>query len=71
MWIQSAEPIGGGFAFRATDIVGAEQDLSLQIAFVDDIGVDEAEAADAAGGEVHEGGRPEATDSDTENAALF
>ena len=71
MWIQSAEPIGGGFAFRATDIVGAEQDLSLQIAFVDDIGVDEAEAADAAGGEVHEGGRPEATDADAEDAAIF
>ena len=31
----------------------------------------EAEAADAAGGEVHEGGRPEATDADAEDAAIF
>lgn len=71
MWIQLAEPVGGGFALRATDIVGAEQDLSLQVAFVNDIGVDEAEAADAGGGEVHEGGRPEATDADAEDAAIF
>ena len=71
MWIQLAEPVGGSLAFRATDIVGAEQDLSLQVAFVNDIGVDEAEAADAGGGEVHESGRPQTPHSDAEDAAIF
>jgi hypothetical protein len=71
MWIQVAEPVGGGLAFRATDVVGAEKDLSLQVAFVDDIGVDETEAADAGSGEVHEGGRPETTGADAEDAAIF
>ena len=70
-FLRAAEPVGSGLAFWATDIVGAEEDLSLQIAFVDDIGLDEAEAADAGGGEVHEGGRPEAADADAEDAAVF
>ena len=44
-------------------------DLPLQVRFVDDVGVDDAERPDAGGGEVERCGRAEAAGADQEHPA--
>ena len=49
---------------RHADAVGGVQDLPLQVRVVDDVLVDDAERADAGGGQVEAGGRAEAARAD-------
>ena len=45
-------------------------DLPLEVGVVDDVGVDDPEPADACGGEVERGRRPEPAGADQEDARL-
>ena len=45
------------------------EDLALQVALVDDVEVDEADAADAGRGQVERGGRAEPAGADQQHAA--
>ena len=53
-----------------TDAVDVVQDLALQVRGVDLVHVDDADRADAGGGEVHRGGRAEATGTEQEHLRL-
>ena len=46
------------------------RDLPLQVRLVDDVRVDDAERADAGGGEVERGGRAEASCADQQDAGV-
>ena len=52
------------------DAVHVVEDLALQVRRVDDVHVDDAERADARGGEVERGGRAEAAGAEEQHAAL-
>ena len=62
--INRREPIPRRLAFRASDIGGAVEQLPLQIRKLDLIEIDEADRADAGGGEIKCGGRSQATRAD-------
>ncbi len=61
----------GGFHFGFADLVHAEEDLALEVAVVDDVEVDDADGADAGGGEIEEDGAAEATGADDEDFGGF
>ena len=53
--------------FRRADVRGAVQHLPLQVAQVDDVVIDEADPADARGGEIERQRRAEASDADEDD----
>src|SRR5262249_13861802 len=66
--IERVQPIFRGLQLGAADVGRTVQDLALQVAEVDDVEVDDAERADAGGGEIHGDGRSESAGADAENA---
>ena len=50
--------------------VGRVDDLALQVRVVDDVGIDDAERADACGGEVERRGRAEPAGADQQHARV-
>ena len=52
---------------RAADVRRAVNDLPLQVAEVDDVEVDDADGADAGGGEIHRRRRAEAAGADAQH----
>ena len=54
-------------SFDAADVRRAVEDLALQVAQVDDVEVDDADRADAGGGEIHRRRRPEAAGADAQH----
>ncbi len=66
--VQALDHLLGGVDLEHSDGVRGVDDLALQIRFVDDVEVDEAERADAGGGEVEGEGGAEAAGADAEDA---
>ena len=62
-------PLRRESTFGLAERVGRVDDLALQVRVVDDVGVDDAERADAGRGEVERRGRAEAAGADQEHAA--
>ena len=58
----------GGIDLERADVFGAVDDLPLEVGLVDNVEVDQAELADAGGGEVEPEGRAEAAGADKEDA---
>ena len=69
--VNPEEAVGGGFEFGASLVLGAEEDLALQVREFDAVRVDEAEGADAGGGEVEGDGGAETACSDAEDSSCF
>jgi hypothetical protein len=69
--VAGPQALGGHLDLEAPDIVGFKEDLALEVALVDHIEVDEADAADPGGGQVEGHGCPQATGAHDEHAARF
>src|SRR5258705_11026563 len=69
MRIEIVQPILRGVELRAADRRGPVQQLALQVAEVDTVEADDADAAAACRGEVHRGGRAEAAGADAQHAS--
>ncbi len=69
--IERGELFRGGVELLAADVFGGVDDLALQVAGVDDVEVDQAEGADAGGGEIEGERRAEAAGADAEDARGF
>ena len=65
--VQALDRLLGGVDLEHADRVLGVDDLALQIRFVDDVEVDQAEGADAGGGEVEGEGSAEAAGADAED----
>ena len=57
--IEAADGFPGGLGFGPADIRGAVENLALEVGEVHRVEVDDAEFADARGGQIHRDGRPE------------
>jgi hypothetical protein len=69
--VKPKEAVGGGFEFGASLVLGAEEDLALQVREFDPVGVNEAKGADAGGGKVEGDGGAEAAGADAEDPSCF
>ena len=69
--IDGLEAIASGMQFRTADVGRAVQDLALKIAEIDDIEIDDADAAHAGGGEIQAERRTEAAGADQQHAGRF
>jgi hypothetical protein len=69
MGIQRAQAGDGGLNLGPADVGGGVQDLALEIGDLHDVGIDEAQQADAGGGEIEERGGTEAAAADDQDAA--
>src|ERR1700742_2481543 len=67
--IEIAEARGGAVELRPSDVVRAVEDLPVQIRGLDFVEVDEADPADAGGGEIERRGAAEPTGADDEHGA--
>src|SRR6266850_1772962 len=67
--VECFERLLRGERLRLSDALGAVQDLSLEVRRVDDVGVDDAQRADAGRREVVRGGRSETAGADEEHLA--
>src|SRR5579862_5255203 len=65
--VEGLQPASGCFHLGLTDLVHAEEDLALQVAVVDHVEVDDANGADAGGGEVEQDGAAETAGTDDED----
>ena len=68
--VEVGDAVLRGFDLGASDVAGAVDDLALEVGAVDDVEVDDAEGADAGGGEVDEHGRAEPARADGEHFAV-
>ena len=66
--VQRGEPLARHVDLRAPDVGGAVEDLALEVREVDHVRVDEAERADARGGEVLRRGAAEPAGADQDDA---
>src|SRR4029078_4668144 len=66
--IDRGEPVARRLQLRPSDIGRAVQDLPVQVAEVDGVEVDDAEAADAGGGEIERGGGAGGARADAQHA---
>ena len=66
--VEAGERAGGALGLRLADLGGGVQDLALQVREADRVVVDDAEGADAGGGEVEERRAAEAAGADDEHA---
>lgn len=69
--VHFAEAGGGAFELGFSDPGFAVEDLALEVGGIDGVVVDEADRADAGGGEVHGGGRAEGAGTDEEDGGVF
>ena len=60
----------GGVDLRLADAVGRVDDLALEVGDVDDVVVDDADRADARGGEVERGRRAEAAGAEQQHLGV-
>ena len=65
--LRASELFFGGVEFFAADVGGGVDDLALKVAGVDDVEVDQAECADAGGGEVESERGAESAGADAED----
>src|SRR2546429_205975 len=61
---------GGGLGLRPAEVVGAVEDLPLQVAGVHHVEVHDADASDAGRGQVHRRGRAESTGAQEQHARV-
>ena len=66
--VDRGQAVASGLQLRAADVRRPMQNLSLQIAFVDVVEIDDAERADTGGGKIKRGGRPEASRTHAQHA---
>ena len=66
--LTSRDAIARGVDLLAADVLGAVQDLALQVGDVDDVEIHEADVADAGGGEVERERRAEPAGADQQDA---
>ena len=66
--VEAGERAGGALGLRPADLGGGVQDLALEVGEADRVVVDDAEGADAGGGEVEERRAAEAAGPDDEHA---
>ena len=69
--IDALEGVTSGLALVAADVLGAVDDLALEIGEIDGIEIDETEASNARGGEIHGDGGAESAGADAEDAGGF
>ena len=62
---------GGGIELLAADVFGAVDHLALQVGVIDHVEIDQADAADAGGGEVEAQGRAEAAGADQADVGVL
>ena len=62
------QAVASGLQLRAADVWRAMQNLSLQVALVDVVEIDDAERADAGRGQIQRRGRPQAAGADAQHA---
>ena len=67
----SATDCGGGVDLGLVDVGLSVDDLALQVGLVDDVVVDDAERADAGGGEVEQRGAAESAGADHEHLGVL
>src|SRR5207249_7495134 len=65
--IDVAELVGGGLALGTANVLHSKDDLPLEVRDVDGIEIDEAESADAGGGEVERQRRAESAGADNQH----
>ena len=68
--VEQREGLLGRVDLAVADPVDVVEDLALQVRLVDDVHVDDAEGADAGGGEVEGGGRAEAAGAEQEDLGV-
>jgi hypothetical protein len=66
--VEAGDELGGGVDFRPADVVVAVDDLSLEVAPLDPVGVGDAETTHAGGGEILDDRRTEPAGTDHEDA---
>ncbi len=66
--VDGLEPVAGRLQLGPADVGGAVQHLALQVAEIDHVEIDQADAADAGGGEVQAQRRAEAAGADEQDA---
>ena len=69
--IEGGELFFGGVELFAADVLGGVDDLALEVAGVDDVEIDQAEGADAGGGQIKSQRRAQAAGADAEHARGF
>ena len=69
--VQIADAVPGGLDLLAAHVLRPVQHLALQVRRVDDVELDDAETADARGGEVEPDGRAEPACADHEDAGAL
>src|SRR5207247_1662202 len=67
--IDAFDGLLGGFSFVAPDVLGAVDDLALEVGAIDRVEIDQPETADARSGQVHGDGRTEPASADAQDAA--
>ena len=67
--VERGQPLGGHLSLGTADVGRGEQDLPLQVGELDHVVVDDADAADAGGGEVEEHRRAEPAGADDQRRA--
>ena len=67
--MSAAQPLGRALGLAPADVGGREQDLALQVGELDDVVVDDADAADAGGGEVVQHRRAQPAGADDQHRA--
>ena len=67
--VERRQPLRRHLGLAPADVGGREQDLALQVGELDDVVVDDADAADAGGGEIEEHRRAEPAGADDEHRA--
>ena len=66
--IDALDGFFGRLGFGPADVFGAVNDLALEVGEIDRIEIQDAELANAGGGEIHGDGRAESASADAENA---
>ncbi len=66
--VDGVQAIAGGVQLGPADVGGAVQHLALQVAEIDDVEIDQADAADAGGGQVQPQRRAEPAGADEQHA---
>ena len=69
--IDLQDAVARALGLGATDIALAVDDLTLQVALVHGVELDDAERADARGGEVEKGGAPEPSRPDAQHPGIL
>lgn len=71
VWIDLVNSCGGAFEFGFTHAAGIVKDLSMQVGFIDDIGINQSNLSDSGGRQIENSGRTQPAGADAENGGIL